>query len=91
MLENRNNERHLTLRTGKIILANEPDHIDCAVLNISRSGACILVPAGAAVSDFFELAIDCEEAPRNCRRVWQDGCRIGVAFSDGEQVPRMSV
>ena len=84
MLESRRSERHMTLRTGKISVVDEPNQIDCAILNISQSGACILIPTGAVVSEFFELAIDGENAIRDCRRIWRDSSRVGVAFVNGE-------
>jgi PilZ domain len=84
MLENRKSTREMTLQTAKIRADGETDGIDCAVLNISRTGACILVPPGAAISDAFELVIDGEEGIRTCRRVWQDGARIGVTFATTE-------
>ena len=84
MLESRRSERHMTLRTGRISVVDEPTQIDCAILNISLSGACILVPASAAISEFFELVIDCEDAIRNCRRIWREGAKVGVAFVNGE-------
>lgn len=90
MSENRRDERLLTFRTGKISGVDQSDQIDCAVLNVSRSGACILVPDGIAVAEILELVIDREDAPRVCRRIWQEGSRIGLVFVDGmEQVPRL--
>jgi hypothetical protein len=74
----------MTLQTAKILAAGETDGIDCAVLNISETGACILVPPAVAISDTFELAIDSEEAIRTCSLVWQDGARIGVTIATGE-------
>jgi hypothetical protein len=89
MSENRRNDRQLTFRTGKISGVDASDQIDCAVLNVSRSGACILVPDGATVAEIFELVIDREDGRRVCRRIWQDGSRIGLAFMDGmEQASR---
>jgi hypothetical protein len=81
MVESRNSPRELILQTARIRAADRTDVVDCAVLNISESGACILVPAGAEISEMFELAIDHEEAIRHCRRIWQDGARLGVTFT----------
>jgi PilZ domain-containing protein len=85
MLEHRASARQLTFRTGRIAPVDESNQIDCAILNISQSGACILVPDGAEIPECFELAIDSEHAIRLCRRVWRDGFRIGVAFLHGGQ------
>src|SRR5215471_8438033 len=80
MQETRKTDRYLTLRTGKISFPGAPNGMDCAVLNVSRTGACLLVPANAAVPDQFDLTIDHERAVRSCRRVWHDGSRIGLEF-----------
>lgn len=80
MLENRKSARQLTFRTGRITTADEPDQIECAILNLSRSGACILVPDGAEIAELFMLAVDREDEVRSCRRIWREGSRIGVAF-----------
>jgi hypothetical protein len=80
MMDNRRAQRQLTLRTGRILAASAQDLVDCAVLNMSRSGACILVPAGTMVLENFELAIDCEDTVRACEVVWRDGPRVGLKF-----------
>jgi invasion protein IalB len=80
MMDNRRAQRHLTLRTGKILAEDGQGTVDCAVLNISKTGACILVPAGATIPEGFDLAIDCEDTIRNCKMVWCDGPRIGLRF-----------
>jgi PilZ domain len=88
MLEGRKSERQLTFRTGTITAAGDPNRIACAILNISSTGACILVPRRAEIRELFELAIDRDDAVRRCRRVWRQGSRIGVAFLDAESRPR---
>jgi hypothetical protein len=85
MLENRTSERHLVFRTGRISGSGAPGQIDCAVLNVSGSGACILVPEGTAIGDLVQLVIDREDTVRVCRRVWQQGCKVGLTFIDGTE------
>jgi hypothetical protein len=72
------------LRTGQIAAADMPNPTGCAVLNISRTGACVLVPEGAVVPQIFALMLDRENKPRRCTRVWQRGPRLGVRFIDGK-------
>ena len=79
-MDKRRAQRHLTLRTGRILAEDGQGTVDCAVLNISQTGACILVPAGTMIPEGFELAIDCETMVRNCQVVWRDGPRIGLSF-----------
>jgi PilZ domain len=78
--EKRRGERHLTLRTGKIIAANEASAFECAILNISARGACILVPDGAKAPTTFTLLIDGEAESQSCKLAWREGPRIGVSF-----------
>ena len=88
MMEARRSERQLTFRTGTITPAGDPNRIACAILNISGTGACILVPRDTEICELFELAIDRDDAVRRCRRVWRQGSRIGVVFLDPESRPR---
>jgi len=83
MLDHRRYPRDLVLKTGRIHLADQPD-IDCAILNIAPTGACVLVPDRTDVPDLFDLRIDPDEAVRRCRVVWRDGAKVGFEFVDGE-------
>jgi hypothetical protein len=81
MVENRFSERHLVLRTAKIIpLVGLTDSFDCAILNVSTQGACILIPTNANVPDEFALVIDGETVTRPCTVAWKAGARVGVSF-----------
>ena len=80
MSEIRRSERHLTLKTAKIVAANSAAAIDCAILNISEHGACILVPEGATVAGSFELFIDHDGSAHHCQLAWRQGTKIGVSF-----------
>jgi hypothetical protein len=84
MFENRKSDRTLILQTARIRAVGETDQIDCAILNISQTGACILVPPEVVIAEAFELAIDGEEAIRSCKLVWQEGARIGAVFANSE-------
>jgi hypothetical protein len=71
----------LILRTGKIVGAREAAAIDCAILNISHSGACILVPPEASVPQSFDLSVDPHDAVYKCETVWKAGPKIGLTFT----------
>jgi PilZ domain len=77
----RRSKRHLTFRTGKIVCSDGTISFDCAVLNISDHGACILVPVGATVPESFTLHVDHEKPVRECKLAWREGARIGASFS----------
>jgi len=77
----RRSERHLTLQTGKIVCPGGTLSIDCAILNISDHGACILVPIGATVPASFTLSLDHDQSFHGCTLAWREGARIGASFA----------
>jgi len=85
MLQRRKYRRKLTFRTGKIILPIAASSIDCAVLDFSQNGACILVPDAREIPVSFRLVLDlCPETVFDCSVKWKNRNRIGVAFqADG--------
>jgi hypothetical protein len=81
--DKRRSQRQLTLMTAKIFCDRHAAAVDCAVVNISEGGACILLSDPATVPNLFNLAIDNEGKMRGCRVAWRSGNRIGVAFTGG--------
>jgi PilZ domain len=80
MPERRHSLRARMLRAGKIVFNNKSSVIDCMVRNLSRSGACLLVPNVIGVPSTFELLIEGEDASRPCKMIWNDRNRIGIEF-----------
>ncbi|MCJ2124053.1 PilZ domain-containing protein [Methylobacterium sp. J-077] len=54
----------------------------CTIVDISVSGARLLVSRPETVPDQFELATDLSGGSRRCRAVWREGGQIGVEFVD---------
>ena len=79
-LDKRKSSRVLVLKTGAIRLHHGMVPIDCAVLNMSATGACILVPSGVSLPLRFELIVDREPRGHRCRMMWREGGKIGVEF-----------
>ncbi len=80
MLRRHHSPRTLTLNTGKIILRDGGLSVDCAILDFSGNGACVLVPDGAEIPAVFLLAIDGTRTTYSCVVRWRTRSRIGVAF-----------
>jgi len=78
--ENRTDSRVLVLKTGTIRAGQDKAPVKCAVLNVSASGACLLVPREVLIPDRFELSVDGGGTSHDCRMVWRKGARIGLAF-----------
>ncbi len=66
MVERRKHRRTLTFKTGKITRGNEMPALDCAILDISACGSCLLVPEGAEVPPTFILTLDRTGATYTC-------------------------
>jgi PilZ domain len=79
-MERRGGRRTLTFMTGKLCVPENRLEIECAILDISDGGACILVPNAAAVPTEFVLKIDRKEATYSCRLAWKSRHRLGVTF-----------
>jgi PilZ domain len=78
--EHRKSARHLTLKTGRIVTANHDFSVECAILNVSQHGACVLVPVGAKTEDHFTLVVDGSDQAHQCTVAWREGSRIGVSY-----------
>ena len=80
MLERRREPRWLTFKTGMIHSAGLPADFECAILDLSQGGACLLVPGGARIPDTFDLTIDPQGDSHTCQVRWKAESRIGVSF-----------
>ena len=79
-IEHRRSRRRLTFKTGRIVAEDNAYCLECAILNVSEHGACVLVPIGASTADHFVLVFDGSDEHRDCTVAWRDGCRIGVSY-----------
>ncbi len=85
-MQNRNWQRFLTLKTGKIVSDQVSQSVDCAIVNISEMGAGLLVPKDWVAPKAFRLIVDPDGEARNCRLQWQSGSRIGVSFEQADSI-----
>jgi hypothetical protein len=58
--------------------------MSCVVRNISPAGAAIDVDNPAFVPQRFRLVIAKDSSVRDCRVIWIQKNRIGLAFVDGQ-------
>ena len=82
MPDHRNYPRQRTLKTGRIVFNEKSSVFDCAIRNLSESGACLDVPSSIGIPEAFELIIKSESRARSCRVIWRTERRIGVQFFD---------
>jgi hypothetical protein len=78
MENQRKQERHRTLKAGKIVFNHKTCVVDCTVRNLSEGGACLQVQTVVGIPETFELVLDGIDRP--CSIKWRTVNRIGVSF-----------
>jgi hypothetical protein len=82
MIERRGFLRHQLHRNGKIILADEPCYIDCAIRNISDDGALVTMQISLPLPTSVFLW-DAETGMiYNCDVQWRKQNMVGLRFTD---------
>ncbi|MFB9264124.1 hypothetical protein ACFFWD_13225 [Bradyrhizobium erythrophlei] len=86
-------QRTILMKTGAISFRDARlgwVSLGCVVLNISTSGAGLVVESDVEIPFAFDLAIETEPFRRHCFVVWRIDRRIGVTFDlDRIQCDRM--
>lgn len=78
MQEKRSIFRKRILKTAQIILSEKAPKLDCAVRNLSQTGACLQVSTTYGIPANFEVVI--EGVRRACRSVWRTDTKLGITF-----------
>ena len=78
MENRRRQERHRTLKSGKIIFNHQTSVVDCTNRNVSDAGACLQVPTVVGIPESFDLLMD--DIKRSCNVRWRSANRMGVWF-----------
>lgn len=78
MIEKRAAQRHRVFKGGTITF--ESSGVACTVRNMSEGGAAIDLDTSVTVPQSFKLWIARDNFMRNCRTVWRNDKRIGLAF-----------
>jgi PilZ domain len=74
MSELRTTKRYRVFKGGKIVF----NSVDCAVRNVSATGACLMVANAITIPAEFELLLDGDLQP--CEVIWRRPDRVGVRF-----------
>jgi len=78
MEHRRRQERHRTLKSGKIIFNHQTSVVDCTIRNVSDAGACLQVQSVVGIPESFDLLMD--DIKRPCNVKWRSANRMNVAF-----------
>ena len=78
MQEKRATFRKRVLKAAQIILSDKAPKLDCAVRNLSDTGACLQLSTTYGIPVSFDVVLDGVRRP--CRAVWRTDIKMGVAF-----------
>lgn len=78
MNEKRATQRHRVFKGGMLTFAGRG--VACTVRNISTAGAAIDIDEPLTLPPSFTLSIERDHFVRNCRAVWRNDKRVGLAF-----------
>jgi hypothetical protein len=79
-IERRRQPRRNGFKTGSLLRHDDPQPTDCLVWDLSDFGALIEVEKSADVPANFRLVATTLFLDRECKTIWRDGRKIGVAF-----------
>lgn len=70
--------RKRVLKTAQIVLSDKAPKLDCAIKNLSDTGACLQVSTTYGLPMSFDVVFDGVRRP--CRAVWRTDNKIGIIF-----------
>jgi hypothetical protein len=79
-MEQRERQRTLILKGGKLMFNQQDSLVDCTVRNLTNRGACLLVQTTIGVPREFDLSFDSFRTVRRCYVKWRTESRLGIAF-----------
>ncbi|WP_296524869.1 PilZ domain-containing protein [Rhodoplanes sp.] len=78
--DRRKTTRARVLKSGRIAVSAKAPKIECAVRNLSDTGACLQVHSGTfGIPREFELQLD-GGLRHPCKVMWRTESRLGVSF-----------
>jgi hypothetical protein len=83
--QKRRSKRRSVRYIANLDLIDEAPLQRCVMLDVSETGARLLLPEQAALPDVFVLVLsENRRVVRTCSVVWRSDDQVGVAFKDGE-------
>jgi zona occludens toxin (predicted ATPase) len=78
--DNRDTQRHRTLKGGRIVVNGGFSTFDCTIRNLSETGAKLEVTSSLPIPQRFELALH-DGRRFACEVAWRTETEIGVKFA----------
>jgi len=77
--DKRISQRRRVLKTAFIIVSEKAPKLECAVRNISETGAALQVSTTIGIPQNFDVIID--GMRHHCRSQWRTDTKIGILFA----------
>ena len=77
--DNRDAQRHRTLKGGRIVINDGFSTFDCTIRNLSETGAKLAVTTSLGIPERFDLAMH-DGRRFACEVAWRTEAEIGVRF-----------
>jgi hypothetical protein len=84
-MDQRSNKRQRTILEGRIVFNNRFSLIECAVRDLSDTGARIAFSHPITIPQEFEIEIPNKKFSRWAWVVWSNGKEYGITFADAPQ------
>jgi hypothetical protein len=84
-MDQRSNKRQRTILEGRIVFNNRFSLIECAVRDLSDTGARIAFSHPITIPQEFEIEIPNKKLSRWARVVWSNGKEYGITFANAPQ------
>ena len=88
--EERRAKRHRVLLRGHIGFNDNFVSVNCAIRNLSETGAMLVLEAPAAIPENFTLFAELSGFKVECNTAWHKGLALGVRFTSGRQPVKMA-
>jgi len=73
------------LKSGLIIISDKAPKIECAVRNVSNTGAAVQVSTSIGIPQTFDIVVD--GVRRRARSQWRTDSKIGILFEQKQKTP----
>lgn len=84
-IDKRNSLRRPRNESARIVV-NENCAIDCLLVNLSETGACLEIQSIVGIPEVFQLMINGDRILRTCHFRWALEGRVGVKFLRSEPI-----
>jgi PilZ domain len=77
--------RRKVLKTAKIVTFDKKTVLNCAIRDLSETGAKLIVEVSSAIPNEFQFFLQSDNTVRDAKVMWRKAGQIGVHFTSPPQ------